>query len=69
MKLFSLLFDLNIISLRNTDLKSTYHRNTPESPEPPRAETPPDLGEIKKDIIDQIKQHLDSRTTKNLINF
>lgn len=37
------------------------------SPEPPRADTPPDLGEIKRDIVDQIKQHLDSCNINKII--
>lgn len=57
------LFDY-IISTKNkhsTDLRPVRVCDKAPSPEPPRAETPPDLGEIKRDIIDQIKMHLESR--------
>jgi hypothetical protein len=48
-------------------LRPSHEIEQTTSPEPPRAETPPDLGEIKRDIVDQIKQHLDSCNINKII--
>jgi len=48
-------------------LRPSHEIEQTPSPEPPRAETPPDLGEIKRDIVDQIKQHLDSCKINKII--
>lgn len=49
---------LNTYSKNSTDLKPS-HEIKADSPSP-RPQTPPDLGEIKREIVDQIKDHLTS---------